>query len=144
MATYKLKQPSLEDVEVFLKELHFKVSFQENVFFEDSRMKNRLALADLRELGYKSNDRIKFIQQLTAANYFKGPTEDKQNIPEQGDLWEFGMIISSSIKKKKKGIEYYIKVQLGTPDSNVICISFHPAEFKIIYPKLHSTKEGSL
>jgi hypothetical protein len=58
-----------------------------------------------------------------------------QNTPPQGDLWEFGVLIKSK-SKKKKAVEYYIKVQLGTPDSNVICISFHPAEFKINYPKL--------
>ena len=127
----------LEEVEAFLKVLHFKVSFRQNVFFADDRMKNRLALADLRELGLKSDDRIRIIQSLTPANYFRGPTQDNQNTPSQGDLWEFGTVVKSKLKKKKE-VEYYIKVQLGTPDSNVICISFHPAEFKIVYPKLLS------
>jgi hypothetical protein len=127
----------LEEVEAFLKELHFKIKFRENVFFADDRMKNRLALAELREMGFKSDDRIRIILGLTPANYFKGPTKDVQNIPAQGDLWEFGVLIKPKLKKRK-AVEYYIKVQLGTPDSNVICISFHPAEFKINYPNLGS------
>lgn len=141
MATEKHKIPTLEEVEAFLEQLHFKIKFREHVYFEDGRMKNRLALADLRELGYRSDDRIGFIQRLTVSNYFRGPTEDQQHVPGLGDLWEFGLLIQPG-NKKKKAIEYYIKVQLGTPDNNVICISFHPAEHKISYPKLLSKKES--
>lgn len=125
----------LEEVEAFLKDLHFKIGFRESVFFMDDRLKNRLALAELREMGFKSDDRIRIILGLTPTNYFKGPTTDTQNTPPQGDLWEFGILIKPRLKKRK-AVEYYIKIQLGTPDSNVICISFHPAEFKIDYPKL--------
>ncbi|GGK83248.1 hypothetical protein GCM10011405_33890 [Rufibacter glacialis] len=131
--------PFLEEVEEFLKELHFKIGFRDNVFFEDDRLKNRLALAELRDWGYTGQDRIKFIQSLTVANYSEGPKADNQNIPSQGNLWIFGLVIQSQFKKKKK-LEYYIKVQLGSPDSNVVCISFHPAESPIQYPKLRSQK----
>lgn len=125
----------LEAVEAFLKDLHFKIGFRANIFFMDARLKNRLALAELREMGFKSDGRIRIILGLTPANYLGGPTADTQNTPPQGDLWEFGVMIKPKLKKRKAA-EYYIKVQLGTPDSNVICISFHPAEFKIDYPKL--------
>lgn len=140
MATIQSKGPTLEEVEAFLKELKRKIRFRENVFFENDRNKNRLALAQLREMGLTSDDRIEYIKNLTSANYFKGPTKDTQNIPSQGDLWAFGVMVKSRVRKKKE-VEYYIKVQLGVPNSNVICISFHPAEKKIIYPKLLLNKK---
>jgi hypothetical protein len=43
----------LEEVEAFLKDLHFKIGFRENVFFMDDRLKNRLALAGLRGNGFQ-------------------------------------------------------------------------------------------
>ncbi len=51
----------LKAVEAFLKDLHFKIGFRENIFFMDDRLKNRLALAELREMGFKSDDRIRII-----------------------------------------------------------------------------------
>jgi len=65
-------------------------------------MKNRMAFVELRQCSWTSNDRIKVIQSLTPANYFRGPTKDEQNTPNQGDLWEFGIYIRPKPKLKKE------------------------------------------
>ena len=42
-----------------------------------------------------------------------------------GDMWVFG--------KDCNGIDVYIKIALGKPNSNTICISFHTAEHPLKY-----------
>ena len=43
-----------------------------------------------------------------------------------GDMWVFG--------KDFNGSELYIKISMGAPRSNTICISFHEAEHHLNYP----------
>lgn len=108
-----------EEVESFLRSFKEKKKTFEITFID--RPKNKQALLDL-EL--RAIDREKFIDQLKVEDFYRGP------IPEDWhgskEMWEFG--------KEIKGHEVYIKICLGPPNSNVICISFHIAEYKMTYP----------
>ena len=44
-----------------------------------------------------------------------------------GEMWVFG-------KDLDNGSQLYIKIAMGTANSNTICISFHEAESKIEFP----------
>lgn len=122
-----------EEVEAFLKELHLKLEFQQVNF--DWRDKNLDSYIELSEWGYSTSNIISFLKKLTPKNYSEGPKADNQNIPSKGALWVFGMHIKPrNPKRKKKGKEFYIKVQIGWPDKEVICISFHPSLTNMTYP----------
>lgn len=89
----------------------------------------------LAEWGYSSSKLVGFLKELTISNYSEGPIADDQNVPSKGDLWIFGKNIRpENPKRKKLETEFYIKVQLGYPNHDVICISFHPSEYKMKYP----------
>jgi hypothetical protein len=84
------------------------------------REKNLQALADL---DIRPFERTAYLQSLAVEHYYRGPHPDQAGI---SDLWEFGVQV--------KGREVYIKIQLGLPSRSTICISFHLAEFPMIYP----------
>ncbi len=70
-------------------------------------------------------DRVKnVLKKLELEDYSEGPVLD--TLYRNSDLWVFGKII--------KGREVYIKIQLGEPGSNTICISFHFSEYTMNYP----------
>lgn len=131
---------TLKEVSDFLEELRLKLKFQQVNW--DQRSKNLNAYAMLREWGYSSLDLVEFIKCLTPSNYFQGPLPDNDNIPTKGPLWVFGMFIKPKNKKRKKEkLEFYIKIQIGWPNKEVICISFHPKEDIISYPLATSENE---
>lgn len=57
-------------------------------------------------------------------DYSEGPLNEK--LYGGSDMWVFGR----EIKNK----EIYIKISMGFEGSQVICISFHIAEFTMKYP----------
>jgi hypothetical protein len=133
LGTEQNNLPALEQVEAFLNELRIKLGFQE-VFF-DRRDKNLDSYTMLAEWGYSSNKLVGILKELTISNYSEGPIADDQNVPSKGDLWVFGKnIMPENPKRKKLETEFYIKVQLGYPDREVICISFHPSDYEMKYP----------
>ena len=71
--------------------------------------------------GIKRKDIIK---TLKVKNYSEGPIKDAINL--LGDMWVFG--------KDIKNQEVYIKISLGQPNRDVICISFHFSEYPMSYP----------
>jgi len=85
-----------------------------------NRDKNVQALADLEINPAK---RTAIIESLELKNYYKGPTQDRDQGPY---LWEFGKMVNRK--------EVYIKVCMGNENRPVICISFHLAERAITYP----------
>jgi hypothetical protein len=87
----------------------------------ENRPKNTQGLFDLEMI---PNERIKIIDSLKSIDYSEGPNIDKMGI--ESDLWIFGKII--------KNREVYIKITMGTPNDNVICISFHLSEYPMRYP----------
>ncbi|OUJ68815.1 hypothetical protein BXP70_27345 [Hymenobacter crusticola] len=91
----------------------------------DERRKNRTALS---ELDIAAADRAKYILRLTAYDYYVGPDPDTFNYPPPGEgpIWVFGTIV--------KGLEVYIKLQIGAYGAPPVCLSFHVAERTMTYP----------
>ena len=111
---------SFDEVERFLSNLFGKLTISE-IRFLDNRDKN---LATLAELELPRNKRTEIIKTLTVQDYSEGPIKDALNL--FGDMWVFG--------KDVKNQEIYIKISLGIPNKDVICISFHKSEFPMTYP----------
>lgn len=107
----------------FLKEFKDKKKIW-GIFFRDDRGKNAQTLADLE---IRPIEREKIIDALSVEDYSDGPLKDTLN--KAADMWVFGKMV------KKK--EIYIKVTMGWPGAQVICISFHVAEKNISYPFKH-------
>lgn len=133
MENTRYNNATVKEVEEFLEDLRLKLEFQ-GVYW-DQRQKNLNSYVMLSEWGYSSLNLIEFIKKLTPSNYYQGPKPDTDNIPSKGPLWVFGMFIKPKNKKRKnEKLEFYIKIQIGWPNKEVICISFHPKEENITYP----------
>lgn len=106
-------------VQQFLTDFKQKLNVFSIIFLD--RDKNLNALL---ELGITELQRLENIQRLKPENYSSGPNKDiyDPNIP---DYWEFGKMVNEK--------EVYIKINLGTRNNPVICMSFHIAEHKISY-----------
>jgi hypothetical protein len=115
-----MSKSSKEEVESFLSEFLTKLNTFDVLFL--NRDKNREALLILEISSLK---RYEYLKSLKLENYFNGPNDDVYD-PESPPNWEFGM----DIKER----EVYIKINLGKSNKKVVCISFHIAEKKIIYP----------
>jgi hypothetical protein len=107
-------------VKHFLKEFKEKKKIW-SVLFRDDRDKNFKTLI---KLEITPVDREKVLEGLVVTDYCEGPIEDK--LYGGADMWVFG--------RQVKGHEIYIKISLGMPGSQVICISFHIAEHPMSYP----------
>lgn len=105
---------------IFLTNFHQKMEIW-NIKFLDERGKNTQALI---ALDLTSNTRLEILRALIVEDYIGGPIEDQQDIGSP--LWVFG--------KQIKGVDIYIKIAMGKPNDRVICISFHQAEGKLVYP----------
>ncbi len=63
--------------------------------------------------------------QLTLINYVSGPESDRDIYKD--DLWVFGDDI--------EGEQYYIKIKIrALVEQEVVCISFHKANFTLKFP----------
>ena len=109
-----------EQVESFLAELHTKMKIF-GIIFRDDRGKNR---ETLQQLEIVPSYRKVVIENLRVEDYVQGPVVDELN--RIGEMWVFG--------KDVKGREIYIKVMIVGTTSQTICISFHFAEYPLIYP----------
>ncbi|MCD8387228.1 MAG: type II toxin-antitoxin system MqsR family toxin [Bacteroidales bacterium] len=109
----------LKEVERFIIDLRNKMRFYDIVFLD--RDKNR---ETIRILGIRVGERKEIVSTIEKKDYVE-TFEDSLDFPRQA-LWVFGKAI--------QGKEVYIKITLGRPNSNVICISFHIAERPLIYP----------
>jgi hypothetical protein len=109
-----------QEVEQFLRELKEKIRCFEIAF--RPRDKNLQALARLDITAIK---RLEYIMNLKAEDYYAGPKNDTydRTLP---DYYEFGIQV--------KGMEVYIKISKGLINKPVDCMSFHPAEFPMIFP----------
>jgi len=110
------------EVEQFLKGFIFKLDFW-GVLIRTDRTNpknvNTLLALELKHAHIKE-----VLKALKPEDYSQGPLPDK--LYHNSDMWVFGKIV------KKR--EVYIKIQLGPPDSQVICISFHFPEHIMNYP----------
>ncbi len=107
------------EVESFLNDFKVKMGTFDIVF--DHRDKNIQALLYLE---ITALDRKKYISKLKSEDYISGPNDDANDTKRQ-PYWEFGMSINNK--------DVYIKISLNKKNKSVLCISFHPAEFKLNY-----------
>ena len=108
------------NVKSFLSDFKQKMKIW-GVIFRDDRGKNFKTLS---KLEISPVDREKVLEKLEVTDYCEGPIED--TLYKLSDMWVFG----KTIKKQ----EVYIKISLGAAGNNVICISFHLAEYKMTFP----------
>ena len=106
-----------EEVQQFLNQFFHKMEIWGIFFLE--RDKN---LAALKELGITSLDREAIIRTIVVDDYVD---TIKDAIFQFGEMWVFG--------KDRYQAQLYIKISMGAPNGNVLCISFHKAENKIRY-----------
>lgn len=104
------------EVESFLQQFMPKFSIW-GIFFLD-REKNK---ETLKVLDMSPQARENIIKSLDSIDY----VETIQDMMIWGDMWVFGKDIYET--------EIYIKIAMGQPSSNTICISFHIAEHPINY-----------
>jgi hypothetical protein len=110
---------SKQEVEKFLEEIRIKyASGVLSLFYLNDRVKNVRALLDLE---IPPDQRTEIIMKLKPEDFYR--IEEGKYL-EQYEMYSFG--------KTVKGIEVYIKISIT--DRNVVCISFHEAEFIIDYP----------
>lgn len=107
-------------VQFFLDNFKVKLGIW-GITFLSNRQKNTQTLADLE---ITISDVKVILADLSVQDYTEGP------LPETfyggSEMWVFG--------KEIKGAEIYIKITLGRPGNPTICISFHFAEYPMMYP----------
>ena len=109
-----------EQVQRFLDDFHQKAAVF-GIVFRDYRDKNFNALLKLEISSYRRNE---IIAALQAGDYSEGPLPD--TLHHLLEMWVFG--------KTEKKKEIYIKISMGSPNRQTICISFHIAEKSMNYP----------
>ncbi|MDD4970244.1 MAG: toxin [Paludibacter sp.] len=109
-----------EKIQKFLDDFHLKTRVFDIVFL-DYRDKNFQSLLKLEISSFR---RKEIIKALTVEDYSEGPLPD--TLHHISEMWVFGKI------EKKKNI--YIKISMGVPNSQTICISFHIAEKNMYFP----------
>ena len=107
---------TIQEVEHFIS--HFKAKMKIFGILFTERGKNSEAL---RMLGITNNERIKVVERIETSDYIETISDELSF----GDMWVFG--------KDAFGVELYIKISLGHPNSNTICISFHIADYPLDY-----------
>ncbi|MEX2410979.1 MAG: toxin [Candidatus Paceibacterota bacterium] len=110
---------SLNDVEQFLEKFKVKLKVFDVIYV--GREKNTQTLLDMEWVSAKRDE---ILLKLEMEDYCEGPLEETMH--GTGSMWVFGKQIS--------GKEVYIKIAMGQPNSSVICISFHIADYKLQYP----------
>ena len=116
---------SKDEVAHFLRDFGQKMRVF-SILYRDDRGKNAQTLSDL-ELRPSERDAV--ISSLTVADYSEGPLPD--TLYKNSEMWIFG--------KSVKDAEVYIKITLGSPNLQVICISFHIADHPIAHPYQEAT-----
>ena len=106
-----------QEVEKFLREFKPKFSIWGIIFL--NRDKNEEAL---KALGITPVAREEIIKKIEKEDYSHSILDESSF----GEMWVFG--------KDYDGTELYIKISMGRPGSNTICISFHEAEHPLNYP----------
>lgn len=108
-----------DEVENFLRDFKIKLGIW-GLEFKGDRKKNRDTLL---KLEITAKDVQNYLKLLKVTNYCSGPEKDTENDKE---FWVFGMDVDTE--------EIYIKINIGQTNNNVICISFHIAEYPLVYP----------
>lgn len=108
------------DVRAFLQELKQVIKIWDIFFI--NRAKN--SIQDLADLDITAKMRIDIILELALEDYSQGPEPETQFNGKE--LWVFGKTI--------KNQQVYIKLTITRETGNAICISFHKAEYQMMFP----------
>lgn len=114
------QHPTLLQVEQYLREFQNKLQFFGFIIVDRDKNSSKTLL----QLGINGDNVRDCLLELEPTDYFQGPTPNQ--LDGNPDVWIFGHAC--------RGHEMYIKVHLGRPSRQVICISFHLAEHAIQYP----------
>ena len=113
-----MKEITIDDVKSFLNSMNVKIDIYGMVFAERQRCQETMRMLGINEIVAKSI--IKTLDATDFSKYFDDTTQ------WGCDLWAFGKDIN--------GEEIYIKIGLGLPNRQTVCVSFHRADFPIQYP----------
>ena len=113
-----MKEITISDVRNFLDSINVKIDIYGMVFVNRQRCQETMRMLGISEKVAKNI--IKDLDEKDFSKYFS------DDIQWGCDLWAFGKDIN--------GEEIYIKIGLGLPNRQAICISFHKADFPIHYP----------
>ena len=111
---------TIEEVKAFLDQFNIKAQVF-GIYFRNDRGKNMEAL---KQLAISAFQRELIVKSLQAQDYVEGPVIDVLN--KEKEMWVFG--------KDVKDREVYIKITLGYDNGQTICISFHIADYPLVYP----------
>ena len=111
---------TIEEVKAFLDQFNIKAQVF-GIYFRNDRGKNMEAL---KQLAISAFQRELIVKSLQAQDFVEGPVVDVLN--KEKEMWVFG--------KDVKDREVYIKITLGYDNGQTICISFHIAEYPLVYP----------
>lgn len=113
-----MKKITIQDVCSFLNSMNVKMDIYGIVFADRQRCQETM-----RMLGITERVARNIVKTLEASDFSK----HFDDISQWGcDLWAFGKDID--------GKEIYIKIGLGLPNRNTICVSFHKPDSPITYP----------
>lgn len=106
-----------QEVESFLRQFYPKLEIFGIIFLD--RDKNTEAI---KMLGITPIARKEIVKSIAPNDYIETIIDNSS----YGEMWVFG--------KDYNGEELYIKITLGKPNTNTICVSFHIAEYPLNYP----------
>lgn len=112
--------PNISQVAQYLQEFKDKLKFFGFILIDRDKNSTRTLL----QMGINGDQVGECLQELQPTDYFQGPLPNQQ--AGNPDVWVFGHVC--------RGHEMYVKVHLGRPSRQVVCISFHLAEHPIQYP----------
>jgi hypothetical protein len=129
----KLPPPTRAETEDFLRLLRAAMGEEKPYIILESRTENIQGLEDLKLRDVF--DCIPYITALTPDHFSHvvpaDPYHDSQAAADGRHLWVFGVLVG---KKNKKQRPAYVKIQLGNPLTNSVCISFHPPKHPLAFP----------
>jgi len=107
------------EIELFLSAFKNKLDIWGIIYIDRDKNQNTLLELEIRPI-----DRDPVLKALKLEDYSEGPL--KEILYQGADMWIFG--------KKVKETEIYIKITMGNISNQVLCISFHIAEYEMNYP----------
>lgn len=113
---------SREEVQSFINDFNIKLDIWDVLIRTDRT--NARNMTTILDLEFSITQVKEELRKLSVEEYSEGPLPD--TLYHISDMWVFGKMI--------KNREVYIKVQLGHPQSQTICISFHYPARPICYP----------
>lgn len=119
---------SQDEVERFLAKMkNLLQDPTELIIVKKTENKEDKTMAFQAKYNLKARDVLDNLLQLDSTNY--SCTDNDYDTEKGGEIWIFGQILMSPLVNPD--VHIYIKLKLR---QNVVCLSFHEAEFELQYP----------